>query len=733
MTTLSRRWRLRQEGVCFLNIPFLPFCVLRESDCFKENCEITNIENIFFIHRMDGYMDQLKPIGWNTGRMAEASDADGNADYLVDGKDGDVAFPHGNLKTILTVGEFDETTGYLPTGVIDGMGAYKLNDVTMRFITQSESYGYMGGYPTYSMPVNGGAAKFTGSKVYYVDYDIAMMKQFMTHTGSAAPMVRGAGSLIETVYNLAGNKVGARNAAANIDVANVNPHYSQTSASGIIVTSDATDVNSQGQNAWTFMSFCSAHLEEKHQWGTGIGFEDDIYLVPEEWTDLDPVRSELHGFAGLPVNVIDVATKTLYAAGALGLGGYEKAVEVNCGNANYVCVSPSGYNGNFGEDAKPGQVRRKQAKKAKRADGTDWVFPENIVPARMYIGAKGYKADGTACGTSCNFLEKNGLAYGKVYGFAVENSVADRDTFHKGAFRNTTGTITNGVWAATAWQWDGTVKNMEEADTWEFQESPMVNGASVTTHKFWTAKGRDAAGAKTEHNSPYPGSGQYGTFVQGSTAGYYGIYSTPTLKTTLDGLAAGALPQSISGATYEMIEGESKVDDRIELNGKGKRADGKYSTLMNDGTDKTTFEDIDGLEWIKASDGEYFIIQEDGGNRYGERMFISKRPAANVLSQYHFIAQAGGSKSSRSLANVGVPVKTMGNPTAYEFSGVADLSGILKQTTMGGFARRAAEATVAINEKLIALGLQAHGINRGIIQAFGLDRGGQVFVYQPKI
>jgi hypothetical protein len=445
------------------------------------------------------------------------------------------------------------------------------------------------------------------------------------------------------------------------------------------------------------------------------------------------VRSELHGFAGLPVNVIDVATKTLYAAGALGLGGYEKAVEVNCGNANYVCVSPSGYNGNFGSAAKAGQVVRKQAQKAKRADNTDWVFPQDIVPARMYIGAKGYHADGTACGTSCNFLEKNGLAYGKVYGFAVENSVADRDTFHKGAFRNTTGTITNGVWAATAWQWDGTVKNMEEADTWEFQESPMVNGASVTTHKFWTAKGRDAAGAKTEHNSPYPGSGQYGTFVQGSTAGYYGIYSTPTLKTTLDGLAAGALPQSISGATYEMIEGESKVDDRIELNGKGKRADGKYSTLMNDGTDKTTFEDIDGLEWIKASDGEYFIIQEDGGNRYGERMFISKRPAANVLSQYHFIAQAGGSKSSRSLANVGVPVKTMGNPTAYEFSGVADLSGILKQTTMGGFARRAAEATVAINEKLIALGLQAHGINRGIIQAFGLDRGGQVFVYQPKI
>ena len=114
-------------------------------------------------------------------------------------------------------------------------------------------------------------------------------------------------------------------------------------------------------------------------------------------------------------------------------------------------------------------------------------------------------------------------------------------------------------------------------------------------------------------------------------------------------------------------------------------------------------------------------------------MFISKRPAANVLSQYYFIAQAGGDKNSRGIAKVGVPAKTAGTARAYEFSGVVDLSGILTQTTMGGSARRAAEAAVAINNKLIALGLQAHGITEGIIQAFGLDRGGQIFVYKPNV
>jgi len=40
---------------------------------------------------------------------------------------------------------------------------------------------------------------------------------------------------------------------------------------------------------------------------------------------------------------------------------------------------------------------------------------------------------------------------------------------------------------------------------------------------------------------------------------------------------------------------------------------------------------------------------------------------------------------------------------------------------------------VAINDKIIALGLQAHGIAGGLIQAFGLDRGGQVYVWKPQI
>ena len=44
-------------------------------------------------------MKQLKPLGWHTARMAEASDAGSMAQYRVDGKDGDVAFPPRELET----------------------------------------------------------------------------------------------------------------------------------------------------------------------------------------------------------------------------------------------------------------------------------------------------------------------------------------------------------------------------------------------------------------------------------------------------------------------------------------------------------------------------------------------------------------------------------------------------------------------------------------------------------
>lgn len=141
------------------------------------------------------------------------------------------------------------------------------------------------------------------------------------------------------------------------------------------------------------------------------------------------------------------------------------------------------------------------------------------------------------------------------------------------------------------------------------------------------------------------------------------------------------------------------------------------------------------MEWLAAAGGkDYLIIMEDARNLYGDRLMMFEVPtAAGAVPQYYFLAQAGGERSTRSLARVGIPAGSAGSPAAAEFSGVSDISGAIRQTELGGFARRTADSKVPINEKLISLGLQMHSHTEGVIRQFRLDRGGQVMVFQPNL
>jgi len=655
---------------------------------------------------------QLMPIGFHQGLLVEAADAGARTELVVDGQSGDVDFPHGHFQTILTVGEHDPTTGYVPVGVPDGQGVFLKDDATIRLVYQAESYGYISGNPSWYNAVNDGAARFTGSHITYVDYDKAAFKAALDAGSSVAPTVKEAGELFDTVYNLEGNKVDG----------GANPHFGDTAADGTYVSN-----SKRTADEWTFHSFCSAHLEEAHQWGAGLGLEDDTFLTVEEWTSLDADKVDANGFVGLSAHAVNMATKELFAVGAFGMGGYEKIVEFNCGSTDHVCFAISGYNGNFGYSS----VARKQAVTPTRADGTAWAWPQDIVPARVYIGVKGYEADGSSCGTACGYLARNGLAHGRVYGFAVDASTPDRDAWHKNNDRTMSATPVNGVFAPTAWKWDGVVHSFEHDQMWDFQEPPTAGPSG--DWKFWTAAGRDTRGAKTEHNSPDPrGNSRY---IQGSTAGYMGIYDltgADSLSAKLAGLAAGALPDFIP-AKYELIEGETAVNDRIVLGGKGQRADGNDQTMMYDGTDKSTFEDIDGLEWFAAADGDFIVIQEDGGNHFGERTFMYKLPPAGVKPTYYFLGMAGGKSNTRVLAGVSIPPNSFTRLTGNEFSGASDFSGTFTQTTLGGAARRAAEATVSINDKYLCFGLQAHTIGGGVVNYFGADRGGQMYAFKPAL
>ena len=161
---------------------------------------------------------------------------------------------------------------------------------TVRVVFQSESYGPI---RQESFPVKMNDDTFTmgGSHVQYVDYDRDLMADFMNHDGPASDMVVGVGNMIKEAYNLKGERIGPR---ASDGPTAVGAHYGNCDADGNYVVTEVPH-----ETDWFFQSFCSAHLEQKHQWGEGIGLEDDIFMTLEEWINYKPGSN----FVGLAVSI----------------------------------------------------------------------------------------------------------------------------------------------------------------------------------------------------------------------------------------------------------------------------------------------------------------------------------------------------------------------------------------------------------------------------------------------
>lgn len=389
---------------------------------------------------------------------------------------------------------------------------------------------------------------------------------------------------------------------------------------------------------------------------------------------------------------------------------------------------------------RPALTAKRNAFYGNRAvDGKPYVNTQYVHPARIYIGKKGYNARGEP---ATDFLSRNGLAYGQVYGFGALPTAFNGeygDVWHRNT-ANTNGAQVVGGFYPIDWQWNGTVHNFEHDADWHWQEAPL-NAPPGT--KFWTGAGADTSAAKTEHCTPSP-TGEH-AYYQGSTAGYIGHYAFPTLGDDLDKLSGAAFPKSI-GATYTMLVGEQDVTGQISLGGKGQRADGKAGNFhpetdgtmkRPDGTPRGTlnsFEDPDGLEALASPDGDYLIMQEDSHNMFGERMFISKVRTDKTPMDWKLIAMSGGSHNTRNKGGVAIPAGTHSIALGHEFSGIVDFSGLLfkmngdyyVKAADAGFKKRQAEKMVPINDKLIALGLQAHSYRSGVIDGFRCDRGGQV-------
>ena len=163
---------------------------------------------------------------------------------------------------------------YTPPGILDGLGAYTLDDNTVRVLANHELTADVG----YPYLLASGAA-LTGARVSYFDIDIESRE------------VVDAGLAYDTIINRAGE-----------------------------VVEEASDLEFEGLNR-----FCSATFIDAHQFGEERGLTDNIFFTGEE-TD------------GGTEFALDPETNTLHALPWLGRAAWENVTELDTGTTDKVAI-----------------------------------------------------------------------------------------------------------------------------------------------------------------------------------------------------------------------------------------------------------------------------------------------------------------------------------------------------------------------------------------------------------
>jgi alkaline phosphatase len=173
---------------------------------------------------------------------------------------------------VFTIGE--TYGGYTPVGILDGLGAYELNENTVRVIANHELSNEVG----YAYTLANGT-ELTGARVSFFDID------------KDSRAVVDAGLAYDTIINRAGE-----------------------------VVDEASDLEYMGINR-----LCSAQLIPAHQFGDGIGLEDALFFTGEE-TD------------GGTEFVLNPETQELIAVPWMGRAAWENVTELNTGTPDKVAL-----------------------------------------------------------------------------------------------------------------------------------------------------------------------------------------------------------------------------------------------------------------------------------------------------------------------------------------------------------------------------------------------------------
>ena len=224
---------------------------------------------------------------------------------------------------LFTVG--DRVGSYRPPGVLDGTGAFTLDDRTIRVLTNHELESHQGS--PYRLE-NG--LTLTGARISYFDVDRDTLA------------VKEAGLAYDRVVT----------------------RYGET----------LEEVSPDDPDLGPLRQFCSSLLAPAGR----HGLVDSIYFTGEEITE------------GGQFYALDVTNRTLHAVPAVGRAGYENVAVIPTGSADTVGIL-------IGDDREG-------------------------APLLLYVGHKGALGDGS-------FLDRNGLAQGRLYTWVADNADSTPDEF----------------------------------------------------------------------------------------------------------------------------------------------------------------------------------------------------------------------------------------------------------------------------------------------------------------
>ena len=684
----------------------------------------------------------IKTIGQVTALIPEASTAD-EAHELLDGQSGDTDFPYAKFKALATVGEVDPITNMALTGWPDGNAAWLKDNATIRLVYQSESYA-TNSNETYGWLMESGV-KFTGSHIHTIDYDRAKFASFLDNEAPASTMLKASGHLFDRVYNVFGKEVTKK----TTDKADLGGKWgNQTNPDGAIVEFLPAKQLTQGD--FFFHSFCGAWYEPANKNGAGIGFSDDIWLMGEEWNignsmfaDPDgsgPLRGSdvANSTMGLASMVVDIKNEVAYTAPALGQAGYEKLMPINSGHKDFVVIVASGYNHDI-----------------------------NPAPLKVYVGRKGVDASGKAidqASTSVSerdkFLSRNGLLYGQLYGMAATaatytqlgiTSVNADNKMLDAYLQNAAAPDDFSVrYYPTSYRWDGfdTPEAVKDTEVLRWaKDGDLLGGVAEANeqpagHTFFNSD------TKVEHPAVDPDGGFRYIQNHTRTGGILGIeFANMVSDLTNNDLDKNGLPDYLSADVTRILPA---VNGALKLD-VGDKGVGHFDATGNPSgaTAEQHIElksrkanDPDGLLWVKSSDADILIVDEDSGNDYGERKFAlvlnEDTLAIEPDGTGFFIAQAGGNKNPRALAGVSTYGGTFETKSGSEFSGSWNVTALVAtkadgsfftQDELAGNGVQTVEQSRPLSEHVFIGAVQHGGESGGALKATKADYGGQIFMF----